>query len=236
MSGVAGGGPRDDAHSGDLRILDAWARNAQPWTAAVRARRIPSRVRVTDRAVVDAILERRPATALDLGCGEGWLARALADHGVAVTGVDAVPALVEEARRAGGGTFHVARYDEVAAAGLGRRAEVVVCNFSLLGDRSVESVFRSVPALLAPGGAFFVQTLHPLVACGSGPYADGWRAGTWAGCGDGFGTPAPWYFRTLAGWLHLFREHGLRLADLREPLDAETGWPASVIFVAEAAR
>ena len=38
---------------------------------------------------------------LDLGCGEGWLARALAAGGLDVTGVDGAPALVEAATAAG---------------------------------------------------------------------------------------------------------------------------------------
>lgn len=61
----------------DAKILDAWRRNAAPWTAAVRGRQIESRRLMTDRAMVDAVLGRAPRSVLDLGCGEGWLARAL---------------------------------------------------------------------------------------------------------------------------------------------------------------
>ena len=35
---------------------------------------------------------------LDIGCGEGWLARALEAEGIRVTGIDAVPGLIERAR------------------------------------------------------------------------------------------------------------------------------------------
>jgi len=229
-----GSGPQE-ASVGERGILEAWKQNAAPWTEVVRSGRIASRIRVTDRAIVDAILALQPSTVLDLGCGEGWLARTLAEHGVAVTGVDAVPELIEAARRAGGGEFRVVRYDELGATIPGGGADVVTCNFSLLGEVSVEAVFVAVEKLLAPGGTFVVQTQHPLAACGDEPYTDGWRAGSWSGCGNGFGTPAPWYFRTLGGWLRLFRRHGLRLADLQEPLDPDSGRPASVIFAAEAA-
>src|SRR5690606_8793522 len=85
----------------DARILEAWRANAAPWTDAVRAGRIASRRQVTDRAIIDAVSAQRPHTVLDVGCGEGWLARALATRGMTVTGIDAVPALVEQARAGG---------------------------------------------------------------------------------------------------------------------------------------
>jgi 2-polyprenyl-3-methyl-5-hydroxy-6-metoxy-1,4-benzoquinol methylase len=36
-----------------------------------------------------AVLRDKPASVLDVGCGEGWLARALSAHACRVTGVDA---------------------------------------------------------------------------------------------------------------------------------------------------
>src|SRR5438874_1602582 len=66
----------------DAKIIDSWHKNAAPWTAAVRDNQIESRRLVTNQAVVDAIVGRSPRTALDIGCGEGWLVRALAAHGI----------------------------------------------------------------------------------------------------------------------------------------------------------
>lgn len=215
----------------EARILAAWMANAQAWEHAVRGGVIESRTLVTDRAIVDAVLSRKPRKVIDLGCGEGWLARTLAAAGIDVVGVDVVPSLVEAAQAHGGGTFRVMSYEDVAAGALHERADLVVCNFSLLGHASVDGLLAAVPGLLEPGGALLVQTLHPASA-GVEPYRDGWREGSWAGCGDGFGQPAPWYFRTLEGWLASFRGAGLRLIDLKEPLHPHTGRPASVIFLA----
>lgn len=44
----------------DAKILASWGRNALPWTVAVREKRIESRHRVTDRAIVEATLSRAP--------------------------------------------------------------------------------------------------------------------------------------------------------------------------------
>jgi 2-polyprenyl-3-methyl-5-hydroxy-6-metoxy-1,4-benzoquinol methylase len=216
----------------EARIVECWHSNAEAWTAAVRERRIDSRTLVTDQAIVDAVRSRSPRCVLDIGCGEGWLGRALAASGIDLLGIDVVPGLISQAQEGGGGEFRVASYEEAATGTLGFTADVAVCNFSLLGKDSVETIFKAIPSLLNTGGAFIIQTLHPVVACGEAPYRDGWREGSWAGFSCDFTDPAPWYFRTLDSWLALFRRHGLQLLQLREPLDPRSQRPASVIFIA----
>src|SRR5712671_5893108 len=102
----------------DARIVDSWRKNASPWTTAVRENQIASRTLVTNKAVIDAVLSRSPRTVLDIGCGEGWLARSLSEHGIRAIGVDIVPALVEQAKKAGGGDFRVVSYEDIAAGSL----------------------------------------------------------------------------------------------------------------------
>lgn len=227
--------PMKNYEFAEKEILESWRRNASPWTAAVRTGQIESRRICTDEAIVAAVLSRSPASVIDLGCGEGWLVRALALNGVEALGVDAIPELIGRARTAGGGSFRVMAYEEISVGQLESSADVVVCNFSLFGHRSVERIFRAVPALLNPAGAFIVQTLHPVATCGPHPYRDGWREGSWAGFGPEFTAPAPWYFRTLEGWVRLFADSGFRLLELREPVLPESGNPASVVFIAVAA-
>ena len=218
----------------DAKIVESWQRNAAPWTKAVRDRDIESRKLVTDAAIVDAILSRRPRTVLDIGCGEGWLARALAEHGIRVAGVDVVPALIDAASAAGSGDFRVASYEMIAAGRLDMdRVDSVVANFSLIGQESVDQLIAAVPELLAAKGSLVIQTLHPLVATGDLPYVDGWRDGSWAGFSNDFSDPAPWYFRTLETWVELLRDSGLRLVELREPLHPTSNQPVSVIFIAQ---
>jgi 2-polyprenyl-3-methyl-5-hydroxy-6-metoxy-1,4-benzoquinol methylase len=213
----------------DTKIIDSWHKNTAPWVDAVRKNEIESRTLVTNRAIVDAVRSLSPATGLDIGCGEGWLVRAL--DGVAMTGVDVVPGLVDAARHAGGGDFHVMSYEEIARGQLRLAVDVAICNFSLIGEEAVAGLFRAAPTYLRPGGFLVVQTMHPVVACGDAPYLDGWREGSWAGFNAGFTDPPPWYFRTLGSWVKLFTEHGLHLRELREPVHPKTGKPASLILV-----
>jgi 2-polyprenyl-3-methyl-5-hydroxy-6-metoxy-1,4-benzoquinol methylase len=213
----------------DEKIIDSWNKNTAPWVEAVRNGEIESRLLVTNQAIVDAVRSLSPASGLDIGCGEGWLVRAL--DGVAMLGVDVVPGLVEAARRAGGGDFRAMSYEDIAAGRLDVQVDVAICNFSLLGEASVAGLFRAAPSYLKPGGTLVVQTMHPVVACGDAPYLEGWREGSWAGFNQGFTDPPPWYFRTLASWVRLFSEHGLQLRELREPLHPNTGKPASLILM-----
>ncbi len=212
-------------------LVSSWSRNADAWTRTVREGGIESRRLVTDAAIVRTVLERRPERVLDLGCGEGWLARALAGQGIGVVGIDVSPELVAAARRAGGGEFHAVAYEALAADPSLARGEydVVVCNFSLL-DEHLQPLLAVLRHVLRPGGALVIQTVHPWTAAGEGPYEDGWRTETFVGFGEGFAAPMPWYFRTLSSWTAVLAAAGYALADLREPLHPNTGRPASLIL------
>jgi 2-polyprenyl-3-methyl-5-hydroxy-6-metoxy-1,4-benzoquinol methylase len=219
--------------SPDQRLLAAWDANAAAWTTAVRTHAIPSRAAATDQAILDAITALRPARLLDVGCGEGWLARRLRPALAAeITGIDASAALIAAAAAADpDGTYRSLSYaDAIADPGtLGGPYDAVVCNFALLGA-PLTPLLRALAGTLAPGGTLLIQTLHPWTACGEQPYRDGWREETFAGFGAGHWQPMPWYFRTLASWLAEAHAAGLTLAALREPADPATGRPLSLLL------
>jgi 2-polyprenyl-3-methyl-5-hydroxy-6-metoxy-1,4-benzoquinol methylase len=223
----------------DNKIINSWVKNAAPWIVAIEEKQIESRNLVTDRSIVDAVVSRGGQTVLDLGCGEGWLTRALSAQGLNVLGTDIIPALIERGKEIAGtdgkpfglGHFELASYAEIAAGKLATKFDVVVANFSLIGKESVEDLFRSMPSLLNDGGALIIQTLHPTIACGDLPYVDGWRASSWDGFSDEFTDPAPWYFRTLAAWIELYTTNGLSIVEIREPIHPQTGKPAAIILI-----
>jgi 2-polyprenyl-3-methyl-5-hydroxy-6-metoxy-1,4-benzoquinol methylase len=203
----------------DAKIIRSWTRNAAPWTAAVREGAIESRRLITNSAIIEAVLSRSPARMLDIGCGEGWLARALNARGI------------EAARKSGGGDFQVMSYDDIAEGKLDLSVDAIVCNFSLLGEESVDGLVANASTLLNQKGSLIVQTLHPLIACGAAPYRDGWRDGSWAGIDGQFSDPAPWYFRTIESWMSLFAKSRFCSTEIREPIHPQTQKPASIIFI-----
>jgi 2-polyprenyl-3-methyl-5-hydroxy-6-metoxy-1,4-benzoquinol methylase len=222
----------DSLNASEDEIIRSWCVNARPWTRALRSQSIASRKLVTDQAIIDAVRSVAPRRVLDIGCGEGWLARALHSVGVDVLGIDAVPDLIAEAKRLGCGDFEVRSYRDVAAGALNRGSfDTVVCNFSLLGNESVESLVGAARSYLTVPGYFIVQTLHPVAACGDQLYQDGWRAGSWAGFGPEFSDPAPWFFRTVASWYAMLRRCGFEVVECREPTARGATAPSSLICI-----
>jgi len=209
----------------DKKIISSWIKNANPWVSAIRDNEIESRVLVTNSSIVKAILECAPKTVLDVGCGEGWMVRELAKSGINCLGIDAVPELIEHAKKEGGGKFRVISYENLSDDTLKKKFDAMVCNFSLLGYESVHNVFRRAASLLNKNGSLIVQTIHP--ANGK----DGWREGSWQGFSNKFTDPAPWYFRTLETWKSLFVKNGFELNKIVEPLNPKTKSPYSIIFV-----
>lgn len=219
-------------NSREREILNCWQTNAQPWTHTVRQRQIESRRLATDHAIIQAVRHQHPRTVLDLGCGEGWLTRALTALGIKTLGIDAIPALIDQAKALGNGAFSVMDYQAIAMGELKVRVDAVVCNFSLFGNESVTHLFPAVASLLNPNGCLIIQTLHPAIACGEMPYEDGWRKGSWEGFSHEFTRPAPWYFRTVENWQQLFQRNGFQNLQVTEPLHPQSQEPMSIIFTA----
>ncbi|MCX2691989.1 class I SAM-dependent methyltransferase [Pseudomonas sp. DCB_CB] len=213
-------------------LLDSWHHNAQVWIDAVRSGAIESRRQVTDQAILLAILGRQPERVLDLGCGEGWLLRALASRGIEAVGVDGDSSLVDAAQAAGAGEVHLASYAQLAEAKVhvGKDYDVICANFALLHQDIIE-LLSAMRTLLVPGGALVIQTLHPWSVAG-GAYQDGWREESFAGFAGDW-QPMPWYFRTLASWLNALDMVGLRLVSLQEPQHPQSAVPQSLLMVAE---
>ncbi|MFY0732092.1 class I SAM-dependent methyltransferase [Pseudomonas sp. NFX15] len=213
-------------------LLDSWHHNAQAWIVAIRNGTIESRLKVTDQAILLAIMGRQPERVLDLGCGEGWLLRALGDRGIEAVGVDGDATLVEAARTAGTATVHLASYEQLAQADvdIGRDYDLICANFALL-HQDIIPLLAAMNTLLAPGGALLIQTLHPWTAA-AGDYQDGWREETFSTF-KGQWQPMPWYFRTLSSWLNALDMAGFALVGLQEPQHPQSPVPQSLLLVAE---
>jgi 2-polyprenyl-3-methyl-5-hydroxy-6-metoxy-1,4-benzoquinol methylase len=236
----------------EQEIINSWYCNAAPWGRAIREASLASRKLVTNQAIIDAVASVSSSRILDIGCGEGWLARSLSALGMSVTGVDAVPELIAQAVTASGtasrgtasdGTtsgsmaFQVQDYASIAnrewRSGL---FDAAVCNFSLLGKESVDSLIAALPSYLGDPGHLIIQTLHPIAACGDEPYEDEWRKGSWLGFSSDFNNPAPWYFRTLESWTALLQSCGFDILEFREPAARGAVTPASAIWIGKTRR
>lgn len=213
-------------------LLALWHDNAAPWTEAVRGRVIESRRLATDQAVIDAVMATSPRRALDVGCGEGWLTRALTQRGVPTLGLDGVPALIEQAQQAGGGSFEVAAFSDLAGSARVAGFDTWVCNFSLFHPGDGEALVAAAARMLPAGGALVVQTLHGSATIAGTHSGDAWQPGGWGACGSSFGAPIPWYYRSPASWNALLARHGFDPATWQETRHPDSGVALSLLLTA----
>jgi SAM-dependent methyltransferase len=143
----------------------AWEENAAAWVAWARA---PSH----DSYWLfhrDLFLELVPPPSLrtlDLGCGEGRLARDLAARGYDAVGVDASPTMVAAAREAAPEMeLHLA---DAAALPFGDASfELVVAFMSLQDVDDLTGAVREAARVLVPGGNLCLAIVHPVNSAGS---------------------------------------------------------------------
>ncbi|MFN6462960.1 MAG: class I SAM-dependent methyltransferase [Nostoc sp. DedVER02] len=131
--------------------------NAKLWTRVIRDQLLESRALVTDRAIVEAVVQLEPRTFLDIGCGEGWLCRELFCRGFDGWGVDGIAELVESARCFGDVRFVVSSYSDLSSQKFGsiNKFDCFICNFSLLGEHAVEEIAQAGKSLLGKNSCHY---------------------------------------------------------------------------------
>jgi SAM-dependent methyltransferase len=153
---------------------------------------------------VVAMLEPVPGERiLDLGCGDGFLTRKLADLGCVVTGVDASAAQVEAAR----GLGLDARVADAQRLGFDREFDAVFSNATLHWMRDPDAAIDGVRRALKPGGRFVGE------CGGEGCLARVVAALTRALTGRGlrFEDHNPWYFASAAEYRGRLEARGFRV-------------------------
>jgi 2-polyprenyl-6-hydroxyphenyl methylase / 3-demethylubiquinone-9 3-methyltransferase len=101
---------------------------------------------------------------LDVGCGGGLLAEALARAGASVTGIDLAPGMIEVARLHAAESALAIDYRVAAAQDVARATpqgfDVVTCMEMLEHVPEPAAMTATLARLLRPGGALFVSTLN----------------------------------------------------------------------------
>lgn len=75
-----------------------WGKNADFWIKIIREKLDPYRLKVTNKAILDCLKDKKNLRILDAGCGEGYLCRAAAKLGHQVFGIDFCPELIKAAK------------------------------------------------------------------------------------------------------------------------------------------
>lgn len=143
---------------------EAWNAAAHDWVERIRGG-MGGRVHAHDASIYDLLPPPRGLT-LDVGCGEGRLARELAGRGYDVVGVDASEALINEARAADpSGRYEVASIDALPFAD--GAAELAVCVNVLPHIHDLQAAAGELARVLASGGTLLIGTIHPVAQAGA---------------------------------------------------------------------
>ena len=215
------------------QIINSWDVNAQEWISLMENGGIASR-KITNPAILNVIHQYAPEKILDLGCGEGWLTRALSSKGFKAYGADATKDLVAHASKKGDEQYFQLSYQEIIAGAdvPFRPFDAVVFNFSLYEEKETTDLLKQIKPHLQQHGLVFIQTLHPFTIIKNGlPYQSQWIDDAWKGLKGSFKDPHAWYYRTLEEWLSVFENCGLQVKAVRETLSEDNRFPLSIIFV-----
>lgn len=191
------------------------------------------------------LLEIQPGErVLDIGAGNGALARKLAGLGAEVVAFDFSEVFIERARartseHADRIDYHVLdATDRAALLGLGdHRFDAAVSTMALMDIPDIEPLAATLPSLLKPQGRFVFTVMHPCFnSRGTHMFAESWLSdegettvsgmkivrylNVGVGLGGGIpGEPNPhlYYHRPLHQLLGTFFSHGFVLDGLLEP-------------------
>jgi SAM-dependent methyltransferase len=113
-----------------------------------------------------ALLPQPGRRTLDLGCGEGRVARDLAKLGHDVVGIDVSPTLVDAARRAAP-ELEFVESDAASLPFPEHAFDLVVAFMSLQDIDEMERALAESARVLEPGGVFCAAVVHPLNSAGT---------------------------------------------------------------------
>jgi SAM-dependent methyltransferase len=169
---------------------------------------------------------------LDVGCGEGQVARHLASLGIDVVGFDPTPSQLAVARERGSGP----RYARARADALPCRDaafdSVLVC-LALEHVDDFQSAIDEVARVLEPGGTFLLLLCHPLLQSpGSGWIDDRitgehyWRVGEYLVDDEVVDEVAPgvslrFLHRPISHYVNAMGDAGLLIEHMEEPAPPE---------------
>lgn len=143
---------------------DSYNANADFWTQIIREQHDKFRTELTNDAVLQAIGDVTGLTALDAGCGEGYMSRTLAEGGAKVTGIDFSDELIRAAREHSLTPELPVTFDVGDVSSLPYDPgtfDLVLCNHLLNDLEHPSQAIKEFSRVLSPQGRIVIMMLHP---------------------------------------------------------------------------
>lgn len=233
----------------EIEVGNYWNNNAAVWTTLVRAGYDVYRDYLNTPAFFKILPSVSNKYGIDIGCGEGYNTRLLADRGAILVAIDIAPVFIENARKQENEFPLGINYSVASATQMPFQNDSFdfATSFMCLMDLpEPEKALREAYRILKPGGFFQVSIEHP---CFKPPYLKKLRnekgatyaveVGKYFSSNDGeieqwiFGnapesvkqkTPkfqVPRFHRTLSFWMNAIIQAGFCIEQVNEPFPSE---------------
>jgi SAM-dependent methyltransferase len=211
-------------------MTDGWDASAAAWIASMGEQGDYGRRFVLDGPMLARIGPRAPASAVDVGCGEGRFCRMLRARGIRAVGIDPTEALLARARTLDPqGDYRIGRAEALDFPD--GAFDLVVSYLTLIDIPDIERGIAEMARVLRPGGALLIANLTSFITAS---VDGGWKRGddgerafridhylqeraSWA-CWDNIRIKN-WH-RPLSRYMSLFLREGLILRHVDEPASA----------------
>lgn len=224
--------PRPDAR-------DAWNRGADAYAAFIESGEDGYRLLLHGPALLAACAPLEGVEVLDVGCGQGYFSRELAQAGARVTGIDLSDRLLARAQEIEAARPRGIRYEALDAARIGTafpagRFDLATACMSLQDIEDLGATLAGVVRVLRPTGRLVFSVPHPCIDLPVREWARDREGRKTALQLDRYFDAGPALFhwnmprldyswhtpcrrRTLGEWSTLLLEAGLRIRRLIEP-------------------
>ena len=209
--------------AGRALMSGAWDAAAEDWIAWARSPETDHFYWLLNRPRLLELLPEPGELTIDIGCGEGRLARELTALGHRVVGIESSPRLADAARSADPPT-QVLVADAAALPLDDGVADLAIACMSLLNIADLDRAVAEVARVLEPGGRFCFATVHPMRSFDASDAASYFGEQAFEETRERLGLSMTFHdmHRPLSALTAAFERAGLVIEVLREPVpDAE---------------
>ena len=224
-------------------VREQWDHNAEGWNHSQRAGLDTYRTSLHGPALVKLVGDVDGKELLDLGCGEGYFSREMAQRGATVTGIDLSPnqlqhAAAHESEKPLGITFREMNASDLAEEFGEEAFDVVTACMSLMDMPEPDRAISAAADVLKPGGRLVFSITHP---CFQTPYrewhrdevgnklalkvSDYFASGplelNFVAVSDLYDLATTQFHATLTQWFRWITAAGLRVHNIDEPRPTE---------------
>ena len=225
-----------------MKDHEHWSQHAADWIAWART---PGHDAFwAYRDAFAAFVGRGPGQAIDVGCGEGRVARLLKECGYHATAVDPVAQLIDAARAADSADdYHIATAVDLPFAD--QSFDLAVAYNVLMDVEDVPAAVKEIRRVLRPSGTLIISIVHPFIDRGRfasrAPDAPFVVEGSYFGREhfegteerDGLKMHFAGWSQPLEDYMAALEQAGLAITSLREPVPnkARERWNRLPLFL-----